>query len=53
MKNENDILMMNNNINGLGYTGDGSRDSKGKKFFIKNTSKFSWRYSKQNHLMKI
>ena len=27
MKNENDILMMNNIINDLGYTGDGDRDS--------------------------
>ena len=33
MKNENDILMMNNIIRDLGYTGDGDRDSKQKKFF--------------------
>ena len=35
MKNENDILMMNNIINDLGYTGDGDRDSKRKTFFNK------------------
>ena len=35
MKNENDILMMNNIINYLGYTGDGDRDSKTKTFFTK------------------
>ena len=33
MKNENDILMMNNIINDLGYTGIGDRPSKRKKFF--------------------
>ena len=32
MKNENDILMFNNIINDLGYTGRGDRDSK-RKFF--------------------
>ena len=39
MKNENDILMMNNNIKDLGYTGDGDRNSKKKhsslKYFLK------------------
>ena len=35
MKNENDILMMNDIINDLGYTGDGHRDSKTKTFFTK------------------
>ena len=34
MKNENDILMMNNIINDFVYTGDGDRDSK-KTFFTK------------------
>ena len=33
MKNANDILMMNNITNDLGYTGDGVRDSKRKTFF--------------------
>ena len=33
MKNENDILMMNNIIRDLGYTGDGDRESKRKTFF--------------------
>ena len=33
MKNENDILMMNNIINDLGYTGIGDKPSKRKKFF--------------------
>ena len=32
MKNENDILMLNNIINDLGYTGVGDRDSKRKTF---------------------
>ena len=35
IKNENDILMMNNIINDLGYTGDEDRDSKRKTFFTK------------------
>ena len=35
MKNENDIPMMNKNINDLGYTGYGDRDSKTKTFFTK------------------
>ena len=35
MKHENDILMMNNIINDLGYTGAGDRDSKRKTFFTK------------------
>ena len=35
MKNENDILMMNNIINGMGYTGDSDRDSKRKTSFTK------------------
>ena len=35
LKNENDILMMNNVINDLGYTGDGDRDLKRKTFFTK------------------
>ena len=33
MKNENDILMMYNIINDLGYTGIGDKPSKRKKFF--------------------
>ena len=33
MKNENDILMMNNIINDLGYPGVGDRDSKRETFF--------------------
>ena len=33
MKNESDILMMNNNIRDLGYTGREDRDSKRKAFF--------------------
>ena len=32
MKNESDILMMNNNIDDLGHTGVGDRDSKRKTF---------------------
>ena len=32
MKNENDILMMNNIVNDLGYTGVGDKDSKRKTF---------------------
>ena len=39
MKNENDILMMYNIINDLGYTGDGDRDSKIKTFFTIALSK--------------
>ena len=35
MKNENDILMLNNILNDLGYTGDGDGDSKRKTFFTK------------------
>ena len=35
MKNENDILMMNNIINDLGYTSIGDRDSKTKTFYTK------------------
>ena len=38
-KSENDILMMNNIIRDLGYTGDGDRDSKRKKFFRKTLSR--------------
>ena len=33
MKNENDILMMNNIINDLGYTGVGDMKSNRKAFF--------------------
>ena len=39
MKNENDILMMNNIIKDLGYTGIGDRPSKRKKFFTKTLPK--------------
>ena len=39
MENENDLLMLNNIINDLGYTGDGDRDSKRKKFFTKTFPK--------------
>ena len=39
MKNEKDILMMNNIIRDLGYTGDGDRDSKRKTFFLKKLPK--------------
>ena len=39
MKNENDILMMNNNIRNLGYTGDGDSDSKRKMFLSKTLPK--------------
>ena len=39
MKNESDILMMNNIINDLGYTGVGDRDSKRKTFFLKKLPK--------------
>ena len=35
MKNENDILMMKNILNDLGYTGIGDRDSRRKIFFKK------------------
>ena len=39
MKNENDILMMNNIIKDLGYTGAGDRDSKRKTFSLKKLPK--------------
>ena len=39
MKNENDVLMLNNIINDLGYTGMGDRDSKRKTFFTKTLPK--------------
>ena len=39
MKNEYDILMMNNIINDLGYTGIGDKPSKRKKFFTKTLAK--------------
>ena len=39
MKNENDILMMNNIIRDLGYTGKGDGDSKRKTFFTKGLPK--------------
>ena len=47
MKIENDILMMNNFLNDLGYTGIGDRDSV-KKILLKNSSKISSENSKQN-----
>ena len=37
MRNESDILMMNNIINDLGYTGDDDRFSKKEKFFFTKT----------------
>ena len=39
MKDENDILMMNNIIRDLGYNGTGDRDSKRKTFFLKKLPK--------------
>ena len=39
MKDENDILMMNNIIRDLGYDGTGDRDSKRKTFFLKKLPK--------------
>ena len=39
MKNESDILMMNNIIRDLGYTGDDDRNSKRKLFFTKTLPK--------------
>ena len=39
MKNENDILMLKNIINDLGYTGVGDRDSKRKTFLTKTLPK--------------
>ena len=39
MKNENDILMLNNIINDLGYTGRGDRDSKRKIFLTEKLPK--------------
>ena len=39
MKNENDILMMNNIINDLGYTGDGDRPANRKNFSTKTLPK--------------
>ena len=39
MKNESDILMMNNIIRDVGYTGIGDRDSKRKKIFTKTLPK--------------
>ena len=39
MKNESDILMMNNIIRDLGYTGDDDRDSKRKIFLTKTLPK--------------
>ena len=41
MKNDNDILMMNNIIKDLGYTGVGDRDSKIKKFVTKTLPKLA------------
>ena len=39
MKNENDIIMLNNNINDLSYTGVGDKSSKRKTFFTKTLPK--------------
>ena len=39
MKNDNDILMMNNILNDLGYTGVGDRDSRRKIIFRKTLPK--------------
>ena len=39
MRNESDILMMNNIIRDLGYNGDDDRNSKRKMFFIKTLPK--------------
>ena len=39
MKNENDILMLNNIINDLGYTGDGDNKSKRKLFLTETLPK--------------
>ena len=39
MKSENDILMMNNIIRDLGYTGDDDRNSKRKRFFTETLPK--------------
>ena len=39
MKNENDVVMMNNFINDLSYTGDGDRDSKRKTFLTEKLPK--------------
>ena len=36
MRNENDVLMMNNLIRDLGYTGRGDRQSNRKTFFTKH-----------------
>ena len=47
MKKENDILMMNNIIRDLGYTGLGDKQSK-KNSLNSNTSWISWGNSKQN-----
>ena len=41
MKKESDILMMNNIIRDLGYTGIKDRDSKRKKFFTKTLAKLA------------
>ena len=41
MTNENDILMMNNIIRDIGYTGAGDRDSKRKLFFTKRLQKLA------------
>ena len=48
MKNENDILMMDNIIKDLGYTGIGERDSKTKIFFTKKLPKLAEENQKKN-----
>ena len=37
IKSENDILLLNNFLNDLGYTGDGDKPSKRKTFSTKNS----------------
>ena len=51
-KNENDILIMNNIIRDLRYTGRGDRDSKRKTFFTKKLPKLADEIQKK-HSMKI
>ena len=41
MKNENDVLMTNNDLKDSGYTGFGDRDSKRKIFFTQTLPKIA------------
>ena len=47
MKNENDIFLTNNNIRDVGYTGDGDKPSKRKKFLTITLPKLVEKYQKK------